>query len=96
VLCDNQRGGREAPKAQEGICERAADSLCSTAETNTTLQSNCTPVKIIVHDGLFVNQGSSSVTEGGGDGVRGSCFPGLHGQDSGSWGIFLHLTVSDV
>ena len=45
---------------------------------------------------FFVNQGSSSVTEGGGDGVRGSCFPGLHGQDSGSWGIFLHLTVSDV
>ena len=89
MLCDNQRGGREAQKAQEGIRKHGADSLCSTAETNTMLQSNCTPVKIIVHDGFFVNQGSSSVTEGGGDGVRGSCVPGLHGQDSGSCGIFF-------
>lgn len=60
------------------------------------LQSNYAPVKIIVHGGFFSEPGGSSVTEGGGDGVRGSCVPGLPGQDFGSWRIFLHLTVSDV
>lgn len=32
---------------EEGIYICTADSLCSTAEINTTLQSNHTPIKIL-------------------------------------------------
>ena len=30
------------------VCMHVTDSLCSTAETNTTLKSNCSPVEIKV------------------------------------------------
>ena len=38
------RSGREAEEAG-GICTHMADSCCCTAETNTTLQSNYSPIK---------------------------------------------------
>ena len=38
------RGGREAEEGG-GICMHMADSCCCTAETNTTLQSNYSPIK---------------------------------------------------
>ena len=37
--------GKEIQK-RGNICIHIADSLCCTAETNTTLQSNYTPLKI--------------------------------------------------
>ena len=49
MLCDDlegkdEEGGREV---QEGgdICTHIADSLCCTAESNTTLKNNYTPIK---------------------------------------------------
>ena len=51
VLCDDLDGqdGGDWGEVQEGgdICIHIADSLHCTAETNTTLQSNCTPIKEI-------------------------------------------------
>ena len=50
MLCDNLEGwdgegGREVQeRGDTGI--RIADSLCYTAETNTTLQSNYNPIKM--------------------------------------------------
>ena len=51
MLCDHlegwdREGGREA---QEGgdICICIADSLCYTAETNTTMENNYTPIKML-------------------------------------------------
>ena len=41
---DGGWGGREAQKGRD-TCIRIADSQCSTAETNTTLESNYTPIK---------------------------------------------------
>ena len=39
-----RRGGREVQERGD-ICMHTADSLHCTAETNTTLQSNYTPIK---------------------------------------------------
>ena len=36
-------GGREA-QGKGGVCIHRADSLCSIAETNTTLKRDCTPI----------------------------------------------------
>ena len=38
------RGGREAEEGG-GVCMHMADSCCCIAETNTTLQSNYSPIK---------------------------------------------------
>ena len=54
MLCDHLEGwGREdGRETQEGgdiygdICICIADSLCYKTETNTELQSNCTPIKM--------------------------------------------------
>ena len=49
-LCDDLEGwnggygGKEAPEGGD-VCTCIADSLCCTAETNTTLQSNYIPLK---------------------------------------------------
>ena len=47
VLCDDLEGwdggGRDAEEGGD-ICIHIADALCCTAETNTTLQSNYTPI----------------------------------------------------
>ena len=49
VLCDDQEGwhGGGEREAQEGgdICILTAHSHCFTGETNTTLESNYTPIK---------------------------------------------------
>ena len=37
--------GKEIQK-REDVCVRIADSLCSTIDTNITLQSNYAPIKI--------------------------------------------------
>ena len=48
VLCDDQRGamglGWKGSVRAGDICIHIADSLCCTAETNTLLQNNYTPV----------------------------------------------------
>ena len=50
MLSDNLEGwdgvedGREAHGAED-LCVHTADSLCCTAETNTALLSNYTPIK---------------------------------------------------
>ena len=50
MLCDDLEGWdrKDKREAQEGgdICILTADSLCCTTETNTTLYSNYTPIKI--------------------------------------------------
>ena len=42
------RGDLDGKEAQKGVdvCICVADSFCCIAESNTTLQSNCTPLKI--------------------------------------------------
>ena len=55
MLCDHpegwdREGGREGDargKRYGDICMHIADSLCYTAETNTTLYNNYTPVKML-------------------------------------------------
>ena len=58
MLCgdlDGWEGGR-GREVQEGgdICIHTADSLCYTAETNTTLLSNYTPIKKTVQLHVFL------------------------------------------
>ena len=52
VLCDDLEQGMEVEEAGSrgrGICIHIADLLNCTAETNTTLQSNYTPIKNKIH-----------------------------------------------
>ena len=56
MLCDDlgvwdREGGREAQEGgnMRNICIHTADSLCCTAETNTTLYTNYTPIKIYIY-----------------------------------------------
>ena len=44
MLCGDLNGKETQKKGD--ICIRIADSLCNTAETHTTLESNYTPIKI--------------------------------------------------
>ena len=45
MLCEGWDGDRVGRETQEGedVCMRVTDSLCGTAETNTTMKSNYTP-----------------------------------------------------
>ena len=52
MLCGDLNG-KEIYKAED-ICIPVADSLCCTAETNTTLSSNYTPIQI-----NFLKKGTS-------------------------------------
>ena len=47
MLCGNLNG-KEVQKRGD-ICICIADSLCCTVETNTTLQSNYTPIKVKIN-----------------------------------------------
>ena len=49
MLCDHLEGwNRESSRRGYGdICMHIADSLCYTAESNTTLYNNYTPVKML-------------------------------------------------
>ena len=48
-------GGRKAEEG-EGRCTHIVDSHCHTAETNTTLQSNYTPIISILLKNLKLNK----------------------------------------
>ena len=52
ILCGDldgwEGGGKEVQEGRD-ICIHIADSLCCTAETNTTLQINCTPIKNLLN-----------------------------------------------
>ena len=44
MLCGDQNG--EEIQKRGDMCVCGGDSLCCTAETNTTLESNCTAIKV--------------------------------------------------
>ena len=52
ILCgdlDGWEGGGKEVQEEGNICTYTADSLCCMAETNTTLQINCTPIKNLLN-----------------------------------------------